>query len=89
MKVIVKLLLALEQLMDNNKMEVEVSDGTTIMELIEHLEQKNPSTGIREAILDRQGRLKVALMVNKKTAKLEQKLSAGDEVVFFEIVAGG
>jgi molybdopterin converting factor small subunit len=88
-KVIVKLLLALEQLMDNNKMEVEVSDGTTIMELIEHLEQKNPSTGIREAILDRQGRLKVALMVNKKTAKLEQKLSAGDEVVFFEIVAGG
>lgn len=89
MKVTVKFLVSLGLGIDNSEIEVEVTEGATVADLINKLEQKYPSENIKEILLDHQGRLKVALMVNQKAAKLNSVLSDGDKVVFLTVVTGG
>ena len=72
--------------------EVVEAKGSTVLELVNDLEEKYP--GIREHLLDKKGRLQgfVEIFVNSAVVYPEDtgmKLKDGDEVEILTIVAGG
>lgn len=93
MKLRVKFLATLYDLTGVLKTEVEVPDGITVRELIDHLGKRFER--LKSEVLDEKGELKPMfnVLVNGRAVEwlngLDTKLKDGDEVVFIPPAAGG
>ncbi|MGC8606191.1 MAG: MoaD/ThiS family protein [Vulcanisaeta sp.] len=94
MKVQVKFLASLYDITKVLKTEINVSDSTTIKDLIQVID-KSISPNFSKVILDDNGKLKdqYVILVNGRSIDflngLSTKLSNGDEVVFLPPAGGG
>jgi len=84
----------LRPIVGGKTVDVDLPDGTTVRELIDHLVSTIP--GLRDAILDEAGELsrRVHVFVEGRSAiylaaGLETRLSASQRVDIFPAVAGG
>ena len=84
----------LRPIVGGKTIEVDLPDGTTVRELIDHLVARTP--GLRDAILDDAGELsrRVHVFIEGRSAfyledGLETRLSASQRVDVFPAVAGG
>lgn len=84
----------LRPIVGGKTIEVDLPDGTTVQELVDHLILRIP--GLRDAILDEVGELsrRVHVFIDGRSAVyladgLETPLSASQRVDIFPAVAGG
>ena len=72
---------AYRDLLGASTLDVELQDGATVRDLVEHLRSRGaPFDGLPE---------EPAVAVNRVYADLGEPLSSGDEVAFIPPVAGG